>query len=209
MQASMSIIAIASALGVGAISPGPSFLLVARNAIGISRRHGFATALGMGSGSLIFSIIALLGLHAVFTAVPLAFVAFKMGGGLYLLYLAARIVLNARHAMPHHNQQGSQQVTLRRVYSVALLTQLSNPKTAIIFAGVFSALLPEHYPNYFFLIIPLVAFCIDVIWFVCVSYLLSASSPRRIYLKCKTVIDMVAGSVMAVLGLKLIFNSSK
>ena len=46
---------------------------MARNAISLSRQHGFATALGMGSGACIFALIALLGLQAVFTAVPVAF----------------------------------------------------------------------------------------------------------------------------------------
>jgi len=78
MQAYMSVIAITGALAAGAVSPGPSFIYVARNAISLSRQHGFATALGMGSGACTFAIIALLGLHAVFTAVPFAFWLLKI-----------------------------------------------------------------------------------------------------------------------------------
>ena len=47
MQSYMSLIAIAGALMAGAISPGPSFLFVARNSIALSRNHGLATAFGM------------------------------------------------------------------------------------------------------------------------------------------------------------------
>jgi threonine/homoserine/homoserine lactone efflux protein len=61
MSPSTAIAAILTALLIGAMSPGPSFVIVARNSIGLSRRDGLATALGMGIGGVFFSGIALLG----------------------------------------------------------------------------------------------------------------------------------------------------
>ena len=43
------------AILLGAISPGPSFVLVARTAVAVSRRDALATALGMGAGGLVFA----------------------------------------------------------------------------------------------------------------------------------------------------------
>ena len=63
MPASTAILTILAALLLGAMSPGPSFVIVARNAIGLSRGDGLATALGMGIGGVFFSGIALLGLY--------------------------------------------------------------------------------------------------------------------------------------------------
>ena len=65
MPASTAIITILAALLLGAMSPGPSFVIVARNAIGLSRGDGLATALGMGIGGVFFSGIALLGLYTL------------------------------------------------------------------------------------------------------------------------------------------------
>lgn len=48
MTAFAAVAAILAALLMGAMSPGPSFVLVARNAIGLSRADGLVTALGMG-----------------------------------------------------------------------------------------------------------------------------------------------------------------
>ncbi len=61
MPASTAVLTILAALLLGAMSPGPSFVIVARNAIGLSRGDGLATALGMGIGGVFFSGIALLG----------------------------------------------------------------------------------------------------------------------------------------------------
>ena len=55
-------VAILGTILLGAISPGPSFVVVARTAAAASRRDGLATALGMGVGGLVFASAALLGL---------------------------------------------------------------------------------------------------------------------------------------------------
>ena len=52
MQAAIILSGILGALLIGAISPGPSFVLVARTSIALSRRDGLAAALGMGLGSV-------------------------------------------------------------------------------------------------------------------------------------------------------------
>lgn len=207
MQAYMSVIAITGALAAGTVSPGPSFIYVARNAISLSRQHGFATALGMGSGACIFALVALLGLQAVFTAVPFAFWLLKIVGGAYLVYLASKILRHARQPLQHLNNDQADNMTLGRAYLFGVLTQISNPKTAIVFAGVFSALLPQEIPAYFYAAIPFAAFCVDAGWYFIVAFVLSSEAPRKAYLRFKAVFDSTAGCVMGLLGLKLILSS--
>ncbi|MDX7369629.1 LysE family translocator, partial [Klebsiella pneumoniae] len=54
-----SLMAIAAVLIMGVISPGPSFIVVARNAVARSRLPGMVTALGTGAGAAIFSLMAM------------------------------------------------------------------------------------------------------------------------------------------------------
>lgn len=54
MSPQSAVFAILSAVLLGVMSPGPSFVVVARSSIGVSRRAGFAAALGMGVGSIAF-----------------------------------------------------------------------------------------------------------------------------------------------------------
>ena len=70
------------ALMLGAISPGPTFIYVAKNSIAISRKHGLFTALGTGLGAAIFGLLAVLGLQAFLLAVPSSYLALKICGGL-------------------------------------------------------------------------------------------------------------------------------
>ena len=50
-----ALLSILGTIAVGAMSPGPSFVLVVRTSAAVSRRDGLAAALGMGIGGLSFA----------------------------------------------------------------------------------------------------------------------------------------------------------
>jgi threonine/homoserine/homoserine lactone efflux protein len=58
------------ALVLGAISPGPTFIYVAKNSIAISRKHGLFTALGTGTGAALFGFFAQIALGSFFLDRP-------------------------------------------------------------------------------------------------------------------------------------------
>lgn len=196
---------IAFALMLGAMSPGPTFICVAKNSISISRKHGLFTALGTGSGAALFGFLAVMGLQAFLLAVPSAYLALKICGGLYLLYLAFKIIKHAKEPM-EMQQHAQKQMSLKRAYLTGFVTQISNPKIAIVLASIFTALLPKDIPTYFYFALPILCFFTDAGWCSLVAVALSAEKPRRAYLKFKKVFDRVAGGLMTVLGLKLIFG---
>ena len=122
--------AIAGVLFVGAMSPGPSFLVVAKNSLSQSRAHGIATAVGTGLGVAIFAILASLGVTTLLKQVPSAFMVFKILGGLYLLYIASKIWRGARQ--PLLTDQGKADVSLYKAFVHGLITQTSNPKLRLL-----------------------------------------------------------------------------
>ncbi len=196
---------IAAALLLGAMSPGPTSIYVAKNSIAISRKHGLFTALGTGLGAAIFGLLAVLGLQAFLLAVPSAYLALKICGGLYLLWMAFKIIKHAKEPI-EAGDASSSQMSLRRAFTTGLITQLSNPKIAIVLASIFTALLPKDIPTYFYFVLPVLCFFIDAGWCSLVAVALSAEKPRKVYLKFKAGFDRAAGAVMTVLGLKLIFG---
>ncbi|MDM1290010.1 LysE family translocator [Acinetobacter indicus] len=196
---------IALVLMLGAMSPGPTSIYVAKNSIAISRQHGLFTALGTGLGAAIFGLLAVLGLQAFLLAVPSAYLALKICGGLYLLWLAFKIIKHAKDPIQAEHAAGTQ-MSLRRAFMTGLITQLSNPKIAIVLASIFTALLPKEIPLYFYFVLPILCFFIDAGWCSLLAVALSAEKPRAVYLKFKKVFDRAAGVVMTVLGLKLIFG---
>ncbi len=85
-------IPIALALVVGVISPGPSFIYVAQVAMSQSRSQAIATSLGLGTGAMIFALVASLGLFFVLETVPWLYLGLKIMGGLYLFYCSNTLV---------------------------------------------------------------------------------------------------------------------
>ena len=210
MELSAAILSIAVALTLGAMSPGPSFILVARTSLAVSRRDGFAAAAGMGVGGVFFSAIALLGLLAILTAVPLLHLALKVLGGTYLVYLGYRIWRGARQPLVLESTSLQNYPTqARRSFVLGLVTQVSNPKTAVVYASVFASLLPHNIPPSVLVALPIMVFAIETIWYSVVALALSSPSPRTRYLASKAWIDRTAGAIMSLLGLKLIFDAQQ
>jgi threonine/homoserine/homoserine lactone efflux protein len=209
MTVSAAIASILAALLLGAMSPGPSFLLVARNAIGVSRSNGIATALGMGVGGIFFSGIALCGLYTLLAAVGWLYATLKIAGGIYLIFLASMIWRGASQAMVVDNNGGAQRRSLSKSFWIGLTTQLSNPKAAVAYGSIFVALLPQHPPVWCYFALPPLVFLIEAGWYTVVALCLSSQLPRDIYLRSKKWIDRLAASAIAVLGLRLILTAKR
>src|SRR5215212_7463590 len=157
------------AILIGAISPGPSFVLVARTAIAVSRLDGVGAALGMGLGASIFAAGALLGLQAVLTSIPSVYIGIKIIVGLYLLYLAVRLWRSASETITIADAPRDTQSTVLRSFFLGLATQLSNPKTAVVYASIFAAMLPSGQTwSSTFAIVPLI-FAIETGWYALVA----------------------------------------
>lgn len=204
MQHLPELIGMTTALTIGAASPGPSFVMVARTAASGGRLNGLLAALGMGLGGLVFAVASLLGLHGVLLAVPSLYILLKVGGGLYLAYLGLRILRGAQTALVADIHENSIAPVSSRFLLLGLTTQLSNPKTAIVYASVFAAFLPADASIAFKVLVACLVFMIEAGWYSLVALLLSASRPRSVYLRGKAWIDRAAGGVMVALGIKLV-----
>ena len=90
---------------------------------------------------------------------------------------------------------------------LALVTQLSNPKAAIIYGGIFAALLPGEIPLLMFYLLPPLVFLVETGWYLLVTLVLTSKSPQAIYLKSQKVFDRITASVLAVIGLGLIMDA--
>lgn len=202
-----SLLAIAAVLIMGVMSPGPSFIYVARTVVVHSRAHGLVTALGTGAGAATFALMAMLGLQKVLNAVPELFIGLKLAGGAYLIWIGIKIFRGARQPMAIAVGGETVSISLWKAFRDGLFTQLSNPKTAIVFASIFTALLPAHIPTVFYYLIPLMSFVIDAGWYALVALLLSAEKPRRVYLRMKGAVDRVSATILGLLGVKLIYTS--
>jgi threonine/homoserine/homoserine lactone efflux protein len=190
-----ALIGVLAALTVGVVSPGPSFVMVARVAVSSTRSQALAASLGMGAGGLLFGAAALLGLQGVLHAVPALYVALKVLGGLYLCYLGFLIFKSAKQ--PLRVEAGNYESrSLKKSFLLGL-------------ASVFAALLPQQFSMEFAAALLALVFLVEATWYSFVAFLLSSAGPQQAYLSCKAWVDRAAGAVMFGLGLKLLTSASR
>ena len=197
-----ALLGVIAALTVGVVSPGPSFVLVARTAVSSSRSDGVAAAVGMGAGGVVFALAALLGLQGLLLAVPSVYLVLKVLGGLYLAYLGIRIWRSARQPLAVVGPTTDRTTKLKSLV-LGFSTQVSNPKTAIVYASVFAAFMPATQSLAFDLALVTLVFAIETSWYSVVAMALSSDRPRIAYLRHKARVDRIAGGVLVALGTKL------
>jgi threonine/homoserine/homoserine lactone efflux protein len=198
------ILVVAAAILLGAMSPGPSFLIVARTAMARSRGRGVTAALGMGIGGGLFALAACIGLHVVLSAIPTLYRVLQIAGGAYLLFIAWSIWRAAPEplamAEPVDAADGSTWRDLLRGFG----TQVSNPKTALVYAGVFAAALPEGPTLVTGAVLVAMIALIEFGWYALVATAFSTARARQAYARTKTGIDRLAAGIMGALGAKLL-----
>jgi threonine/homoserine/homoserine lactone efflux protein len=114
-----------------AMTPGPDMAVFLTRTFGGGRSHGFAALGGAMSGVVVHTFAAALGLSALIAASARAYDTVKIGGALYLLYLAWGAL--RRGAALKLEAGGGAAGTLGSAYLTGLLINLTNPKIILFF----------------------------------------------------------------------------
>ena len=138
---------LAAFLGLSAIvimTPGQDTALTIRNSLLGGFRGGTATAAGVAAGQLGWTLAASAGLTAVLVSSEPLFLALRLAGAAYLVYLGARSLVGAIRgsATASGSIRPSARLGARIGFRQGLLSNLGNPKMAIFF----SSLLPQFVP---------------------------------------------------------------
>ncbi|PYG31871.1 LysE family translocator [Pelagimonas varians] len=179
-------------------SPGPAFLFALRQAITGGLRVGLSTGLGLSLMAATWMGAALLGLEAVFTLFPWAYLAVKTIGALYLIWIAIGLWRNAAQPLAASPQPGAQ------AFWGGVLVNVANPKSMIFAASVLVVIFPAglSWGEKAFIVVD--QFVVEVIAYSLFAALLSTPPARSGYLRLKPVFDRIAGAVLGLLGLKLL-----
>jgi threonine/homoserine/homoserine lactone efflux protein len=186
-------------------SPGPSTVLVIQTAAVAGRRGGLLAAFAMMVGALIWAVAALFGLQALFARFGWLYVAFRIAGAAYLIYLAIMLWRHAGDPLPVA-PAASSRMTGWQGFLRALLLQLSNPKIMVFFGSIFLSLLPRDLPVWMDGAVLAIVGLNEFAWFALLALLFSGKSARGFYLRAKLWLDRVMGGVLAMLGVRLVLS---
>jgi len=189
---------------LGAISPGPSFLVVTRAAVGVSRQSGIWTAVGISIGTMLSAAAGLWGLTAVLANAEWLGALIRIVGGSYLLWLGVSSWRGA--ASPLEGQLSSSDRIGRSHFQIGLLTEVSNPKTLAFFASLFASANVAVLSTGASLVTLVAIGVISVCWYSLAAVAISSGPVRALYQSFKILIDRITGVVLVVLGGALILS---
>lgn len=114
-----------------AITPGPDMTLFVGRALSEGRAAGFACMLGAMTGIIIHTALVALGLSALIVASPQAFLALKIGGAGYLVWLALQAIFKGSAFSPDTTKRAAR--PLYQNWATGLGINLMNPKIILFF----------------------------------------------------------------------------
>jgi threonine/homoserine/homoserine lactone efflux protein len=117
----------ATAMLVG--MPGPNNLYISLRSLTQGRRAGVVSALAIETGTLVYVVVAAMGLATLVQASPALFTAITLAGALYLAVLGIKML----RATTADQAGGVQSAPLGKVFRDGVLVNLLNPKAALFF----------------------------------------------------------------------------
>lgn len=99
----LQLLPIAGVIALGVMSPGPSFATVTSTAMSISRRAGLLMGLGLSAATFAWSLLAIAGLGAIIAHAYWIYVAVKIAGAAYLIWLGVKMLSGAGKPMKAAN----------------------------------------------------------------------------------------------------------
>ena len=185
------------------IIPGPSNFLTMR--IGMRRGRGpaVATAIGTTLGCLIWCGAAVTGLAALLAAAPWLYKTLRIAGGIYLVWFAIELWRTRPEPATAEPPPGA----WREAFWQGLVICLTNPKSVLFFASIFSAYVGPDSPQWVHGAAIVIVSATCLVWQTCLALAFSAPRAAQAYARAQKPLDRGAAGLMGAFGLNLLWTS--
>lgn len=199
------LLAVGGVVLLAAMSPGPDFVIVTRNAMLSGRRAGMACAAGIAVGVFGWAVVTALGVAGLLAASAVAFTVVKLAGAAYLVLLGVRALLAARRGGYEAPEEvsGTRTAGALAAFRQGLVTNLLNPKVAVFFTALLPQFLPATATRVDQVLLAGVAAVVSLVWFGVLANVVSALRRFLTTQRVRRAIDAVMGALLVALGLRI------
>jgi threonine/homoserine/homoserine lactone efflux protein len=196
-------------LGVSAlviVTPGQDTALTIRSTLLGGRRAGVLTALGVSTGQAVWTLAASAGITALLLASEPAFLAVKLAGAIYLVFLGGQMLVRAARSsrVPVHIVRQTGGLSSSKAYRQGVVSNLGNPKMAVFFTSLLPQFAPESGPRFVTFMALGLCFCaMTAAWLT--AYAVAVARAKTVFERprVRRVVDGLTGAVLVALGLRL------
>lgn len=205
MTFTQALLGFAAVAAVLTVIPGLDTTLVLRSALVRGNGYAVATALGIGTGALIWGAAAAVGAAALLAASEVAYRVVTLGGAVYLVYLGVMLIVKSfrTHGLEAEGPAG-EAISKWRGFLTGVWTNLLNPKIGAFYLATIPQFVPAGVsPLGMGLLLAGVHDLLAVAWFALI--IAGASYARRWLANARAlrVVDRVAGVTLVGFGVKL------
>lgn len=194
------LIAFNIALLAAIASPGPALLVAIQTTLRSGRKAGIAIGCGLGLMAALWTMMALLGLEAIFQLMPWAYAVAKFVGAIYLLYIAWRMWQGAR------NRVETETKPARHAFRQGFLINILNPKSVLFSAAVLIVIFPANMTLFENAVVVTNHLIIEVLFYASLAFGMSTRAVSNRYIKAKVYIDRTASVILGALGVRLLVS---
>ena len=187
---------------LGAMSPGPSMVVVINNAIFKNRLNGILTSIGHGVGIGIYALFAVLGIALIIKTNLYVFNVIKFLSIIFLVYLGVNLMITNDKLEFDGKDINSGFTSFLQGLSISLL----NPKIFIWFVAIYSQFMSIDNDMFFNTILILTASIVDAIWYVILTLLVTTNIALDFVKDKSVLLQKFVGSVFIIIGLLLLID---
>ncbi|MBZ6387472.1 LysE family translocator [Pantoea piersonii] len=209
MTLSHELILIYTTYFVATASPGPSNMAIMGTAMKKGRGAALALAGGVISGSMMWALLAACGVLTVLATFAQLLIVLKIGGGLYLLWLAFKA---GKSALARSDSSmvttSDKSVAYGKLFRQGILMHIGNPKAILTWVAIMSVALK---PGAAASTLPTIIFgcaTICVLVFCGYALLFSTAVMSAFYRRIRRGLDALLACCFTIAGLKLVFSRS-
>jgi threonine/homoserine/homoserine lactone efflux protein len=199
----LQLLAFVGVSAVVIVTPGPDTALTVRNTLAGGRRSGVATAVGVACGLSVWTLAASAGVAAVIRASEPAFLALRLAGGAYLVFLGLQALASAlgRRGEKRLRALPTLRVEPRVALRQGLLSNLGNPKIAVFF----TSLLPQFGHGSFggLALLGLLFVVLTLGWLSAYAFAVAKARELLARSRVRRTMDAITGAVLIGFGLRL------
>ena len=189
--------------------PGPDTALTIRNTLAGGRGPGVSTAVGVASGQAVWTLATSTGLAALLLASEPAFLALKLVGAAYLVFLGVQALLGAVGWVSRSHEatvRGSRDRRLGHgvAFRQGVVSNLGNPKMAVFFTSLLPQFVPGGDATFASLLLLGLLFCsLTLAWLSVYAIVVAKAGDYLRRSKVRRALEAVTGAVLLALGLRL------
>lgn len=188
-------------------SPGQDTALTIRNTLVGGRGGGIATAFGVVSGLATWTVATSAGLAALLVASQPLFLAVRLAGAAYLVFLGLQALRAALFTKAERRKPaGASTTRLRRVvaYRQGLISNLSNPKIVVFFLSLLPQFVDRGQEPFGRLLLLGLIFCsITLAWLTLYALVVARVGDFLRRDRVRRALEATTGLVLVGLGLRL------